>query len=160
MPVAGEQPHAVAVALNDQAIAVVLDFVYPVRTRHGTSPRASAGKGANVEFFTRGEALAATGRARTALRTGRCTRAALAAPIRTAGGLRRRYRRKLSRPTFGGVETDYADRVGILPVQHVANDDLPLGVIGVHLVPDPAKPAEVIQHKISVPIVVARHNGR
>ena len=29
--VAGEQPHALAVALNDQAIAVVLDFVDPLR---------------------------------------------------------------------------------------------------------------------------------
>jgi hypothetical protein len=29
MPVAGEQPHAVAVALNDQAIAVVLDLADP-----------------------------------------------------------------------------------------------------------------------------------
>ena len=31
MAVAGEQPHALAVALNDQAIAVVLDFVDPFR---------------------------------------------------------------------------------------------------------------------------------
>jgi hypothetical protein len=30
MPVAGEQPHAVAVALDDQAVAVMLDFVQPV----------------------------------------------------------------------------------------------------------------------------------
>ena len=31
MPVAGPQPHAVAIALDDQAIAVVLDLVNPVR---------------------------------------------------------------------------------------------------------------------------------
>ena len=31
MAVAGPQPHALAVALHDQAIAVVLDFVDPVR---------------------------------------------------------------------------------------------------------------------------------
>jgi hypothetical protein len=30
MAVAGEQPHALSVALDDQAIAVVLDFVQPV----------------------------------------------------------------------------------------------------------------------------------
>jgi len=29
--VAGEQPHALALALDDQAIAVVFDFVEPVR---------------------------------------------------------------------------------------------------------------------------------
>ena len=35
MAVAGEQPHALAVALDDQAIAVVLHFMKPFRAvRH------------------------------------------------------------------------------------------------------------------------------
>ena len=44
MAVAGEQPHALAVALNDQAITVVFDFVDPVRAdRHLGSGRRDAG---------------------------------------------------------------------------------------------------------------------
>ena len=31
IPVASEQPHALALALDDQAIAVMLDFVDPIR---------------------------------------------------------------------------------------------------------------------------------
>ena len=38
MAVAGEQPHALAVALDDQAIAVVLDFVDPVRPVGNLAP--------------------------------------------------------------------------------------------------------------------------
>ena len=38
--VAGEQPHALAVALDDQAVAVVLDLVDPLRpVREPSAPR-------------------------------------------------------------------------------------------------------------------------
>ena len=37
--VAGEQPHALAVALDDQAVAVVFDFMDPVRARGELVPR-------------------------------------------------------------------------------------------------------------------------
>jgi len=44
MAVAGEQPHALAFALNDQAIAVVLDFVNPFRAvRHLGAAGGNAG---------------------------------------------------------------------------------------------------------------------
>ena len=42
--VAGEQPHALALALDDQPVAVVLDFVNPVfRVRHLGAARRNAG---------------------------------------------------------------------------------------------------------------------
>ena len=44
MAVAGEQSHALAVTLNDQAVAIVLDFVNPVGTAgHLASPSRNAG---------------------------------------------------------------------------------------------------------------------
>jgi hypothetical protein len=43
--VAGEQPHALALALDDQAIAVMLDFVNPVRARGNLG---SAGRNAGL----------------------------------------------------------------------------------------------------------------
>jgi len=44
MAVAGEQPHAFVVALDDQAVAVVLDFVNPVfRVRDLGAGRRNAG---------------------------------------------------------------------------------------------------------------------
>ena len=46
MAVAGEQPHALAVALDDQAVAVVLDFVDPFRPVRDFG---SAGRNAGLE---------------------------------------------------------------------------------------------------------------
>jgi hypothetical protein len=46
VPVEGEQPHALALALDDQPVAVVLDLVDPVRTGRD---RRSAGRDAGLE---------------------------------------------------------------------------------------------------------------
>ena len=46
MAVAGEQPHALAVALDDQAVAVVLDFVDPFRP---VGDFGAAGRNAGLE---------------------------------------------------------------------------------------------------------------
>ncbi len=46
IPVASEQPHALALALDDQAVAVVFDFVDPVGPRRNLG---SAGRDARCE---------------------------------------------------------------------------------------------------------------
>ena len=51
MAVAGPQPHALAVALDDQAVAVMLDFVDPFRpVRNLRSARRDAGSNADLRM--------------------------------------------------------------------------------------------------------------
>jgi len=52
MAVAGEQPHALALALDDQAVTVVLDFVQH-SGRSGTSAALVGMQGSNVDLGMR-----------------------------------------------------------------------------------------------------------
>ena len=49
MAVAGEQPHALAVALDDQAVAVVLDLMDPFRAVRDLGPRVGM-QGSNADL--------------------------------------------------------------------------------------------------------------
>jgi len=49
VPVAGDQAHAIAIALDPRPIAVVLDFAQPVRGMGNLGP---SGRNAEVECFS------------------------------------------------------------------------------------------------------------
>jgi len=64
------------------------------------------------------------------------------------------------RSMLGSVETDDPNRVLILPFKHVHDDRFEVGSLDVSFAVGPAVTAEIIDDKVDILIVAARHDRR
>jgi hypothetical protein len=62
--------------------------------------------------------------------------------------------RDVARPALGGVEADYADRVFVLPLEHVHDDRFKDGALDSGFAVGAAVAAEVVQDDVDVLVIV------
>jgi hypothetical protein len=170
----GEQPDALALALDDEPITVMLDLVKPIRAGRDFGP---ARRNARFErWFTHLDKIVRTSKNANPLdqpkrqlppgalmaldkilnRRWNVAHLHIAASTNFKGYIFR----NVLRPTLGGVEGDDAYWVRVLAGKQVLDDGFEVGPLIVCLAPGASYSTEIVSHQIDRLIVAARYDGR